>query len=120
MSPDGLGGMIQFGAWAEVALGMEVMSIGRAADSKDDCLMELSGRQLFMHIALRGGWIWVSACGMDEADSPEFLFNVGDGVSGWATVSKFVHALERSGLTSLRAKPIELGTPGSSDWWVIA
>ena len=119
MSPDGLGGMIRFGAWAESVLGIEVMSIGRSADSKDDCVMELSGRQLFVCVALRGGWIWVSACGMDEADSPELLFNVGDGPEGWQTVSKFVQALERSGITSLTPKPIELGEPGSPDCFVI-
>jgi hypothetical protein len=99
---------------------MEVMSIGRSAESKDDCLMELSGRQLLVQVALRGGWVWVSACGLDEAASPELLFNVGDGASGWATVSKFVQALERSGRKSLQERPIQLGTPGSRDCFVIS
>jgi hypothetical protein len=120
VNADGLGGMIQFGARAEHVLGMEVLSIGRSADSKDDCLMELSGRYLFLHVALRGGWIWVSACGMDEGDQPEFLFNVGDGPAGWTTVSKFVQALERSGLKSLQERPIQLGEPGSPDCFAIS
>jgi hypothetical protein len=119
MNPDGLGGLIKFGAWAENVLGMEVMSIGRSADSKDDCVMELTGAQLLVRVALRGGWIWVSAGGMDEGEPPQFLFNAGDGPAGWVSVSKFVQALERSGIRSLKERPIQLGEIGL-DCFVIA
>jgi hypothetical protein len=56
---------------------------------------------------------------MDEGDQPGFLFNVGDGPAGWLTVSKFVQALERSGIKSLKKRPIQLGEPGSPDCFAI-
>ena len=88
--------MVRTGLWCERVLGTEVLSIGRSPFGKEDCVMELSGRSLFVRIALRGGWVWVSACGMDEADQPELLFNIGDGPEGWIVVRRFVQALERS------------------------
>ena len=48
------------------------------------------------------------------------IFNVGDTPSGWTTVRKFAEALERSGVKSLRKRPVEIGEPGSPDSWVIA
>jgi hypothetical protein len=119
MTDSGISGMVRSGAWCDIVVGTEVLSIGRSADSQEDCAMELSGRQLLFRIALRGGWIWISACGMDEPDLPQFLFNIADGPSGWTTVRKFVQALERSGVTSLKERPITIGTPGSPDCFVI-
>jgi hypothetical protein len=101
MDDSGVGGMVRTGAWLDYTAGMEVLSIGRSAIDKEDCVMELSGRSLFFRIALRGGWIWISATGMDEADQPELLFNIGDGPEGWIVVRRFCQALERSGITSL-------------------
>ena len=111
--------MVRTGAWLDSVVGTEVLSIGRSAIAQDDCVMELCGSQLLIKIALRGGWIWVSACGMDEADQPELIFNIGDGREGWVTVRRFIQALERSGIKSLRERPIEIGEPGSSDSFVI-
>jgi hypothetical protein len=50
---------------------------------------------------------------------PQFLFNIGDGPTGWTTIRRFLQALERSGLKSLRSRPIQLGEPGSPDCFVI-
>ena len=47
---------------------------------------------------------------MDEAEQPESLFNIGDGPEGWVTVRRFLMALERSGVTSLRERPVHIGT----------
>ena len=73
--------------------------------------MELSGSQLLIRVALRSTWIWVSACGMDEPERLEFLFNIGDTPPGWVLVRRFVAALERSGIKTVRERPIELGQP---------
>ena len=96
---------------------MEVLSLGPSAQNaitKEDCVLEVSGRQLFLRITLRGTWVWLYACGMDEGEQPQLIFNVGDGPQGWTTVRKFVLALERSGVKSLRTRPIQLGQVGLS------
>jgi hypothetical protein len=72
-----------------------------------------------VRITIRSSWIWLYACSLDEGDQPEFLFNIGDGPEGWITVRRFIQALERSGIKSLKERPIELGTPGSPDCFVI-
>ena len=112
-------GMVHTAAWLDRTVGMEVSFIGRSALAKEDCVLELSGRELAVRITLRGGWVWLYACGLDEP-APEFIFSAADGPSGWTTIRKFVQALERSGIKSLKERPIELGEPGCADRWVIA
>jgi hypothetical protein len=46
--------------WCERTAGMEVLSLGRPALSREDCVLELAGRQLLVRVSLRGTWIWVS------------------------------------------------------------
>ena len=115
----GVAGMVHTAVWLDRTVGLEVLFIGRSAHAKEDCALEFLGCQLAVHITLRGGWVWLYACGLDEPE-PEFIFNVGDGPQGWTTIRKFVQALERSGTKSLKQRPIELGEPGSADSWVIA
>ena len=79
----------------------------------------MSGRYLFYSIFLDGGFVAVSVQPMDSGDSLEKLMSLADGPDGWKTVCRLLCALERSGLTCLTSKPIELGTPGSPDGWVI-
>ena len=112
--------MVRSAAWLDHRLGMEVLSIGRSATGPEDCALELCGTQLLVRVTLQGGWIWVSACSLDEGEPPQLLFNVGDGHEGWVTVRRFVMALERSGLCSLKERPIRIGEPGSPDAWTIA
>ena len=97
---------------------MEVLSLGRGALDKADCTLELAGSQMLIRISIEGTWIWVSASGLDEGE-PEPLFNVADGPQGWPVVRAFCAALERSGLTSLKERPVQLGEPGSKDCFVI-
>lgn len=70
-------------------------------------------------MALPSAWLTVSACSMDEADQPELLFNIGDSPQGWADVRRFVQTLERSGLKSLRERPIRIGAESGPNAWVI-
>ena len=115
----GVGGMVRTGAWCDVVLGMEVLSIGRSAIDREDRVLELCGSQLLVRIALLGGWVWIAANSLDEGEPPEPLFNVGDTEEGWLTVRRFCQALERSGITSLHPRPVQLGEVGSKDCFVI-
>ena len=120
MQDSGVAGMVRTGLWCEDVLGAEVLSIGRQACAKEDCVLELCGRSFFYWIGLRGTWIWVSVCPLDEAtDRPESLFNIGDGPEGWTTLRRFIMALERSGLTSLQPRPIHIGAGEGPDSFVI-
>ena len=119
MKDSGVGGLVRSAVWLDTVVGVEVLGIGRSAFGKDDCAAEFVGTQLLVHVALRGGWIWVSACGMDEADQPALLFNIADGPAGWVTVRKFIMALERSGVRSLKERPVHIGSESGPDAWII-
>ena len=104
----GVAAMVRAAVWCEEQLGLEVLSIGRAADSPEDCILELCGRHLAYRFALRGGWVWLYASLLDAAAAPELLLNAGDGLEGWRRLCVIVRMLEREKVRSL-AKPIELG-----------
>ena len=120
MKDIGVGGLVRSCVWLDHVAGVEVLGIGRSALTTDDCAAELAGSQLLINLVITGDRISVSACSLDEPERFEYLFNVGDGPEGWSTVRQFVHALERSGIKSLRSRPIHLGEPGSPDAWTIA
>ena len=113
-----IAGLVKSGAWLSNLLDLEVLSCGRPADSPCDCTLELAGASLFYRISLRGGWIWICGGSLDEG-YPELLFNIGDGPEGWIVVRRFVVALERSGITSLRERPVQIGEVGTRDCFVI-
>jgi hypothetical protein len=58
----------------------------------------------------------VAADSLDEGEPPQSLFNVGDTPAGWTDVRRFVQALERSGVTSLRERPIRIGESGPDSY----
>ena len=117
MEDSGVAGMVRTAAWCEDVLGAEVVSLGRGALAKEDCVLELCGRALYYWIAIRATWIWVAASSLDERSGiPDFLFNVGDGPQGWSDVRRFVQALERSGITSLKERPIHIGDGGPNSF----
>jgi hypothetical protein len=112
MKDYGIAGLVRSAAWLDTVVGVEVLSIGRSALGKEDCAAELCGSQLLVRVTLQGGWIWVSACSLDQGEPPQPLFNVGDGPEGWVTLRRFVQALERSGVRSLKQRPIKIGESG--------
>ena len=121
MGMEGVAAMVRAAVWLENRGGLETLNIGRGAlDRKDSCTLELSGRHLFYSILLDGGFVFLSAQPMDLGDSLERLLAVGDGPEGWKTLCHLIVALERSGITSLTPKPIQLGEPPGPDCWVIS
>ena len=46
--------MVRSALWLERTLGAEILSIGRPALSRYDCVLEVCGTSLFFRIALRG------------------------------------------------------------------
>ena len=107
----GVGGMVRAGAYMDVQLEMEVLSIGRSAQESfyEDCVMEVCGRFLTFRISLRGGWIWCCAKSLDVIQEWDFLVNVGDCSNGWSTICQLVRALVRHEIKNLD-RPIEAGT----------
>ena len=96
MKDFGIAGLVRSAVWLDAVVGVEVLSIGRSATGREDCAMELAGRQLLVRVTLQGGWVWVAVGSLDEGGAPQPLFNVGDSPQGWADVRRFVQALERS------------------------
>jgi hypothetical protein len=117
----GIEALVRFSAWFEDVLGAEKFYSGRGGlDPRSSWTLQLCGQKLFYSIKLDGGFIFVSVQSMDSEDSFENLLTVGDCTDGWNHVASLIRGLERSGLNDLKSRPIELGTPGSPDSWVIA
>ncbi len=110
--------MVRAAVWCEDQLGLETLSIGRGADSPEDCTLELCGKWLAYRFALRGGWVWLYASPMDAVIAPELLLNAGDGPEGWRRLCVIVRLLEREQVRSL-TKPIELGGGSGPSGFVI-
>ena len=79
----------------------------------------MCGRHLAYSIIIDGGFVFISAQPMDCGDAPDVLLSIGDCADGWQTVCRFIRTLERSGIASLKRRPIELGE-GGRDSWIIA
>jgi hypothetical protein len=121
MALEGVAAMVRAAVWLENRAGLETLSIGRGAlDRKDSCTLELSGRQLSYCVYMDGGFVFLSAQSLDSCDPLERLLGVGDGPEGWKTICRLIAVLERSGISSLTPKPIQLGQPPGPDCWVIA
>jgi hypothetical protein len=120
MSMEGVAAMVRAAVWLENRAGLETLNIGREGLAPtNSCTLELSGRHLFYSVLLDGGFVFLSAQPMDCGDSLERLVGVGDGSDGWKTICHLIVAFERSGITCLAPKPIQLGEPGLPDCWVI-
>ena len=116
--------MLRAALFCDDVLGMEILSIGRCNGlERYECALEMSGRFLAYRIILDGGWIFVSTPqDMDSGEEPQTpLFWIGDTSEGWDTTCRFLMALERSGLTSLKDRPIDIGdSNGGKNSWLIA
>ena len=113
----GVAAMVRAAVWLDDTRGMEILSIGRGGlDREDSCTLEMCGRQLSYAIVIDGGFIFVGAQSMDSIEPLELLFSIGDTTDGWRTVCRFVAALERSGIASLKERPIELGESGPNSF----
>jgi hypothetical protein len=120
MGMEGVAAMVRAAVWLENRGRLETLNIGRGGlDRKDSCTLELAGRHLFYSVLLDGGFVFLSAQSMDCGDSLERLIGVGDGPAGSQTICHLIVALERSRITSLTPKPIQLGEPGLPHCWVI-
>ena len=117
---NGVAAMVRCAVFCDDTLGMEILSIGRGGfDPQESCTLQVCGRQLVYSILIDGGFIFVSAQAMDLIEPPEMLFSIGDTTDGWQTTCRFVRTLERSGITSLQPRPLEIGE-GGRDSWIIA
>ena len=119
MSGTGLSAMVHAAAAFENDLAMETLSIGRAAVDDADSVLEIAGRWLCYRVALCGPEVRLAATVMDAAPAPETLLRSPDTESGWDTTRRLIASLERNQIKSL-ARPIEVGSPGDPDAWVIA
>jgi hypothetical protein len=116
----GVSALVKAALWLDDTLGMEILGIGRGGlDPKDSCTLEVGGRLLSYVIAIDGGFIFVSAQPMDSIEPLELLFSIGDTTDGWQTVCRFVRTLERSGITSLQRRPLEIGEGGRDSWIIV-
>ena len=119
MGNSGLSAMISAGAWLEHALGMETLSIGRAAVDDEDCVLEIAGRWLCYRVALHGPEVRTAASLMDGIAPPETLLRSPDTEGGWDTTRRLIASLECNQVKSL-ARPIEVGQVGDPNAWIIA
>ena len=114
----GVSGMLRSGLWLNSVCGLEVLSVGRSATGKEDCAMEIVGSQLLIRAALQGGWIWLSAASLDEGESTEPICNFPDSPQGWSDLRRLVANLERSGIKSLKTRPIQIGDEGPNAYLI--
>ena len=113
--------MAKAAQWLERVAGIFPESVCRGGlDRKDMYSLQASGRHLSYTLKTDGGWIFLSVQPMDTGDPPEILLITVDGPLGWQTSCNLVRALERSGISKLQPRPLELGEPGSKDCWVIS
>ena len=85
--------------------------------------MELVGRSFSYWVSLRGAtWLWVSVREMDNAAAdPDIFFNRRRWSERVGLASRrFIAALERSGLASLKERPIHIGAGEGPDSFIIA
>ena len=108
----GLGAMIQAGAALANEFDMEAIACGRGAVSDEDCVLEICGKWLAYHIALRGLEVRLSATPMDTAEAPLMLLRAPDSRGGWETIRRLCAALEQHEIKSVRERPLEVGPPG--------
>ena len=114
----GLGAAIQVAAQLSLDFpDMEVLSLAEAQASDADAELELGGRWLLYHVLLCGE-IRLAVALMDGIESPQTILRSPDTPGGWDVMRRLIAAMETHGVKSLE-RPIEVGTPGDDNSWVI-
>jgi hypothetical protein len=121
MSKTGIAGMVQSAAWMSHQMDLEVVAFGRAGDApKDSCLLQMTGRFLAYDVFLDGGFVFLDATSMDQAEgASQRLLTIGDTEQGWSDLCRLVQALERNQIRDVKVRPLEIGESGNRDSWVI-
>jgi hypothetical protein len=120
MSKIGIAGMVQSAAWMSHQMDLEVVTFGRAGDAPtNSCLLQLTGRFLAYDVLLDGGFIFLDATPMDQAEEPQRLLTIGDTEQGWSDLCRLVQTLERNRICDVKPRPLEVSEAGNRDSWVI-
>jgi hypothetical protein len=114
----GVAAMVRLALHLEEQHGAETLNIGRSAAVIDDCVLESASRRLSYQVTLVGDEVRLSVSLMDSTDQPQTLLRTRDDPAGWDMVERLVGALEKAEIKSLQ-RPIEAGTPGDPDRFVI-
>ena len=118
MSNSGLSAAIQMAAQLSLDFPeMEVLSLGRSATNDADAELELGSRWILYDVLLCGE-IRLAVALMDGIESPQTILRSPDSPAGWDVMKRLVGAFEKAETKSLE-RPIEVGTPGDPDCFVI-
>jgi hypothetical protein len=121
MKDSGFEAMVASSHWLESVTGIQIISIGHSAWSKNEAEMELVGQWFSYWASIKGTRIWISVRTMDNVgDNPDLWFSLPDGPRGWTDLRRFVQSLERSGLKTLQPRPITIGPPEGPSSFLIA
>ena len=119
----GLSAAINLAAFCENELDMVVLEIGSSPDPganpTSNCAMELAGEHLLYSISLKRTGVYLAAAPLDGDGVLETIVRFNDTANDWTILQRLCGALERYGVKSVRERPLEIGTPGEPDSWVI-
>jgi hypothetical protein len=119
----GIAAMVECAGKLGQQLAIETLSCGRdGLAPKNSCFLELCGANVFYSIKLDNDWLSLSIQLMDDpSDSLELLMTFGDNPGNWKEVYRLVCAIEKSGITTLQPRPLEIGDEdGGPHSWVIS
>jgi hypothetical protein len=108
--------------WLERTLALETVPINRPATARRWFFqMEAFSERLQYRLSIDGGYLFFQAAGLDQAcdESSKPLLTIGATSEGFRTTCRLIAALERSGVKAIRL-PMEIGTPGMADSWLLA
>jgi hypothetical protein len=101
--------------------GALALNIGHNAFAPEESYrLEAAGAHLLYCIVFDGaGGLSLSVVPLDRPAPPDLLLRAVDDPAGWATLRRLCSALEQNEIKALHPRPIEVGTPGDDNAWVI-